>query len=145
MLNKNIGSNLVNECSKSFGGTMNLNESPSIRQSICQPNPSSFAPSLSRAVSNKFGHAKRQMRPPAVVTPSSPRHPLPQPPSSPPTPPLAIPSLFQSPKSITRVFADSKKTRYRRTDGPTDGPTDRRTDGRTDGRTDPLIEMRGRI
>ena len=96
---------------------------------------------------NKFGHARRQLRP-------HPRHPLPHPsapcdPLNAPHHALPLPIAFLSPTEVeTRVFAISKNTGYRRrdwrTDGPTrrtDGPT-RRTDGPTDGRTDGRMDRR---
>ena len=77
---------------------------------------------FSGSLENKLGHAKRQLRPLAVVNPSPPRHPLPRPPRHPLPPSLVIPSSYQSPRSKSRVFAHSEK---RVTDGPTDGRMDR--------------------
>ena len=90
---------------------------------------------------NKFGHAKRQMRPPAVVTPSSPPHqPLSRTPAAPPTPSFC----HLLPRPISEVentrFRVFGKTHYGQTNGrshkPIDGPTDRLIDGPTYGPTD---------
>ena len=91
---------------------------------------------------NKFGHAKRKMRP----APSSPLFPAPFDPSPGPLRPFPGPStphITHSPlpppssrlaESKIRVFANLKKNASW-TDRPTDGPTDGRTNGPTDGRT----------
>ena len=77
---------------------------------------------LNEKAINKFGYAKRQMRPPPSLSPSIPL----RPPSHPTPTTTRFPRLPLAYRSRKHAFSRIREKRV--TEGPTDGRTDQQTD-----------------